>query len=185
MLQLRSSSLADTHAIAARIASMARPGDIIVLSGEMGAGKTAFAQGFGRALGVSEPITSPTFTLVHSYDCDRITLHHVDLYRLERTSEVAELALAELAEFDGVVLIEWGEVAEAALGEHLVVHLDPDLDDPDLDVLDAAGNGSDDDEEYGDEVSVDGSRIVELSAIGPGWASRWERLVAACEEFRC
>jgi tRNA threonylcarbamoyladenosine biosynthesis protein TsaE len=121
----------------------------------------------------------------------------VDLYRLERTSEVAELAITELAEFDGVVLIEWGEVAEAALGEHLVVHLDPDLDDlspDDLEVVDlgvgdpdavGVGSGHDDAEEYGDEVSVDGSRIVELSAIGPGWASRWERLVTACEEFRC
>jgi tRNA threonylcarbamoyladenosine biosynthesis protein TsaE len=191
MLQLRSSSLADTHAIAAVIASMARAGDIIVLSGEMGAGKTAFAQGFGRALGVDEPITSPTFTLVHSYDCDRITLHHADLYRLERTSEVAELALAELAEFDGVVLIEWGEVAEAAFGEHLVVHLEPELDD--LDDLDEDGEdgeiGSSDaehgDDGYGDEVSIDGSRIIELSAIGPGWAGRWDRLVAACAEYQC
>lgn len=187
MLQLRSSSLADTHAIAAVIASLARAGDIIVLSGEMGAGKTAFAQGFGRALGVTEPITSPTFTLVHSYDCDRITLHHADLYRLERTSEVAELALAELAEFDGVVLIEWGEVAETALGEHLVVHLEPDPDD--LDDLDGDGDapagGEHGDGEYGDEVFIDGSRIIELSAIGPGWAGRWERLVAACAEYRC
>jgi tRNA threonylcarbamoyladenosine biosynthesis protein TsaE len=191
MLELRSSSLADTHAIAAVIASLARAGDIIVLSGEMGAGKTAFAQGFGRALGVTEPITSPTFTLVHSYDCDRITLHHADLYRLERTSEVAELALAELAEFDGVVLIEWGEVAETALGEHLVVHLEPDLDDPDAlsgdgDATDAgSGDGEQGDEGYGDEVFIDGSRMIELSAVGPGWAGRWERLVAACAEYRC
>ena len=81
---------------------LSRPGDIIVLSGEMGAGKTAFAQGFGRALGVVEPITSPTYTLVHSYDVPksgplgRVTLHHADLYRLDRTAEVADLALDEL-----------------------------------------------------------------------------------------
>ena len=64
---LRATSLVDTHAIATALAGVARPGDIIVLAGEMGAGKTAFAQGFGRALGVTEPITSPTFTIVHSY----------------------------------------------------------------------------------------------------------------------
>ncbi len=182
MLQLRSSSLADTHAIAAGIASLARTGDIIVLSGEMGAGKTAFAQGFGRSLGVDEPITSPTFTLVHSYDCDRITLHHADLYRLERTAEVADLALAELAEFDGVVLIEWGDVAEASLGEHLVVHLDADVAEDDD--LDAPAPGEDDGE-LDDAVSIDGRRVIEISAVGPGWAGRWDRLVAACEEFRC
>jgi tRNA threonylcarbamoyladenosine biosynthesis protein TsaE len=180
MLQLRSSSLADTHAIAAGIAGLARPGDIIVLSGEMGAGKTAFAQGFGRALGVTEPITSPTFTLVHSYDCDRITLHHADLYRLERTTEVSELALAELAEFDGVVLIEWGDVAEAALGEHLVVHLESDVDELDDSPEEAAHSDA-----FDDVVSVDEPRTIEISAVGLGWAGRWDRLVAACEEFRC
>ena len=67
-LTLRAPSLDDTHAVAAALAGLSRAGDIILLAGEMGAGKTAFAQGFGRALGVTEPITSPTFTLVHSYD---------------------------------------------------------------------------------------------------------------------
>ncbi len=137
MLLLRSSALADTQTIAARIALLSRPGDVIVLSGEMGAGKTAFAQGFGRALGVTEPITSPTYTLVHSYDVPksgplgRVTLHHADLYRLDRTAEVADLALDELAEFDGIVLIEWGDVVEATIGDHLVVHLEHDDDTDD------------------------------------------------------
>ena len=99
-------------------------GDVILLAGEMGAGKTAFAQGFGRALGVTEPITSPTFTLVHSYDTGGPTLHHADLYRLDQLAEVADLALGELAEFDGIVLVEWGDVVESTFGEHLVVRLD-------------------------------------------------------------
>ena len=97
----------------------------------MGAGKTAFAQGFGRALGVTEPITSPTFTLVHSYDTGGPTLHHADLYRLDQLAEVADLALGELAEFDGIVLVEWGDVVESTFGEHLVVRLD--LVDGDVD----------------------------------------------------
>ena len=135
---LQSRSVDDTRAIAAALAGWLRSGDIVVLSGEMGAGKTAFAQGVGAALGVDQPLTSPTFTLVNSYACDRFTVHHADLYRLERTTELADLALAELAEFSGVVLVEWGEVAADALGDHVSVHLevdDPDDDDLDVDVL--------------------------------------------------
>ena len=125
MLELCAGSLADTHAVAAVVAGMARGGDIILLSGEMGAGKTAFAQGFGRALGVTEPITSPTFTLVHSHPVGGLTLHHADLYRLERTDEIADLALEELAEFKGIVLVEWGEALDGAFPDHLSVHLEP------------------------------------------------------------
>ena len=80
---------------------------------------------------MTEPITSPTFTLVHSYDTGGATLHHADLYRLEHLSEVADLALAELAEFDGIVLVEWGDVVESTLGEHLVVRLGVVADDVD------------------------------------------------------
>ena len=126
MLHLRASSLADTHAIAAALAGLSRAGDLIVLAGEMGAGKTAFAKGFGAALGVTEPITSPTFTLVHSYEAGSITLHHADIYRLSTHNEVADLALAELLEYDGIVLLEWGDVVAQSLGDHLLVHLDAD-----------------------------------------------------------
>ena len=73
------SSVDATRDLADAVSSLARPGDVIVLAGDMGAGKTAFAQGFGAALGITEPITSPTFTLVHSYECGKITLHHADL----------------------------------------------------------------------------------------------------------
>ena len=163
---LRAGSVEITHAIAAAVAGLARPGDMIVLAGEMGSGKTAFAQGFGRALGVTEPITSPTFTLVHSYDCGRITLHHADLYRLERTAEVADLALVELAEFDGIVLVEWGDVAGASLGDHLEVRLGVDTD---------ALLSGDGDEEL---------RSIELTAVGQSWSRRWDRLTTALEPYR-
>ncbi len=178
MLELRAASLADTYAIAAALAAQCRPGDLIVLSGEMGAGKTAFAKGFGAALGVIEPITSPTFTLVHTYDLPAgvghgaKALHHADLYRLDRTAEIADLALEELAEFQGIVLVEWGDVADALFGDHLVVHLEPD----DFDHLEA-GDGIED---------LDPSaRLIEISASGASWAPRWSRLVEACEPFRC
>ncbi len=178
MLELRAASLADTYAIAGALADLCRPGDLIVLSGEMGAGKTAFAKGFGAALGVTEPVTSPTFTLVHTYDIaaglghGAKALHHADLYRLDRTAEVADLALEELAEYQGIVLVEWGDVVDSLFGDHLVVHLEPDRFDDDSDVVD-------------DEAFTDTSRLIEMSASGAKWAQRWSRLVDACEDFRC
>ena len=82
MLELLARSLVDTHAVAGALAALVRPGDVVVLAGEMGAGKTAFAQAFAAALGVTEPVTSPTYTLVHTYDTGRVPVHHADLYRL-------------------------------------------------------------------------------------------------------
>ncbi len=186
MLELRAASVAETSVIAASVAALSRAGDLIVLSGEMGAGKTAFAKGYGAALGVTEPITSPTFTLVHTYDiaADRghgaKALHHADLYRLDRTAEVADLALEELADNDGIVLVEWGDVVDALLGDHLVVHLEMDAADADPAAGDpAAGDPID------DVALTDTTRLIEISASGPHWASRWSRLVEACEPFRC
>jgi tRNA threonylcarbamoyladenosine biosynthesis protein TsaE len=181
---LHARSLVDTHAIATVIATLARPGDIIVLAGEMGAGKTAFAQGFGRALGVTDRITSPTFTLVHSYPVDsgpragKVTLHHADLYRLDRTAEVADLALRELADFNGIVLVEWGDVVDV-FGDHLVVHLEPHLiDDEPGDDPHSALDGE-------DSSSLEGERRVEVGAVGGSWAGRWGRLLDGLAEFRC
>lgn len=181
-LVLRSASLADTHAIAASVASLARQGDVIVLAGDMGAGKTAFAQGFGRELGVAGPITSPTYTLVHSYPIEsgphagKLTLHHADLYRLERTAEVADLALGELAEFRGVVLVEWGDVVDGFFGDHLVVRLESD--DVDGEAGEAGGAGD-------DVFALDGRRLVELAGTGASWAGRWPHLSASVAGFRC
>lgn len=174
-MQLCADSLASTHAIAAAVAGVARRGDIIVLAGDMGSGKTAFAQGFGRALGITEAITSPTFTLVHSHPCPdgRTTLHHADLYRLDSTSDVDDLALPELAEFDGIVLVEWGDVAGGELGDHLEIRLRLDDDDP------AEPAGSDDD------FGLDGSRIIDVDATGSAWAGRWDRVTAALAAWRC
>lgn len=184
---LRADSLAATHAIAAALASLARPGDIIVLAGEMGAGKTAFAQGFGRALGITDPITSPTFTLVHSYPCPdgRRTLHHADIYRLERTGDVEELALHELAEFGGIVLIEWGDVAAAGLGDHLEVRLSHDDLDADLDAdLDEDDDGAPAGDDPEDDFGLDTARTIELHAAGSSWAGRWDRLQSDLAAYR-
>lgn len=160
MLHLRSDSQASTSAIAASLAGMARRGDLIVLAGEMGTGKTAFAKGFGEAIGVTEPITSPTYTLVHSYPAGRVTLHHADIYRLTTHHEVADLALGELLESDGIVMVEWGDVVAGSLGDHLLVRLDFDEAD-------------------------EGARDVVISANGRSWAARWSEIERRLAAFAC
>ena len=166
-IAVRARSLDDTHEIAALIAGQARVGDVIVLSGEMGAGKTAFAQGFGRALGVDEPITSPTYTLVHSYPVDpaehggRLTLHHADLYRLEHTSEVSDLALDELAEDGGIGVVVGGDHVEYRMASQQTLPLD----------CDGGGEG-------GAEC-----RVVSIVPTGSAWATRWARLAEELEPF--
>jgi len=160
MLHLRSDSLASTSAIAASLAGLARRGDLIVLAGEMGTGKTTFAKGFGQAIGVTEPITSPTYTLVHSYPLGRVTFHHADIYRLNTLHEVADLALAELLESDGIVLVEWGDVVAGTLGDHVLVRLDFVDDDED-------------------------ARDIRITASGRSWAARWDEIERRLAVFRC
>ena len=158
MLHVRSTSPAATHAIAAAVASVCRAGDIVVLAGEMGAGKTAFAQGFGAALGITEQITSPTFTLVHSYPLRKLTFHHADLYRLSTQHEVADLALAELAEDGGIILVEWGDVVASSLGDHLFVRLEIDPAD-------------------------ERTRELTVHGVGRSWATRWDVLTEHLAPF--
>lgn len=160
MLHLRSDSLATTSAIAASVAGLARRGDLIVLAGEMGAGKTAFVKGFGQAIGVSEPITSPTYTLIHSYPAGRVTLHHADIYRLTTHHEVADLALSELLESDGIVMVEWGDVVAGSLGDHVLVRLEFDEADTD-------------------------ARKIAISAAGRAWAARWDEMERRLAGFTC
>lgn len=153
MIDLHSRSVADTHGIAGAIASIVRPRDVIVLAGEMGAGKTAFTVGFTRALGVSEDdqVSSPTFTLVHSYNSGRIPVLHADLYRLNSLGEVADLGLREQVNLGAVALIEWGDVAAEVIGESLTIELLHDEDDDDV-------------------------RNIMISVEGHGWDSRWDKL---------
>jgi tRNA threonylcarbamoyladenosine biosynthesis protein TsaE len=98
---------AATAALGRRIAELARVGDLIALSGDLGAGKTAFARAFVRALGdAEEEVPSPTFTLVQSYETRNGMVHHFDLYRLSDPSELQEIGFEE-ALIDGMVLVEW------------------------------------------------------------------------------
>ena len=156
-LRARTSAVEATRALAASIAELAVPGDIILLSGELGAGKTAFVQGFGAGLGVESAITSPTFTLAHQYD-GRLTMHHLDVYRLERLAEIEDVGVPELVDGDGVVLIEWGDVVAPALPQDY------------LEISFAYGEGDDD-------------RELEIRCVGGRWNARLPSLAESLQHW--
>jgi tRNA threonylcarbamoyladenosine biosynthesis protein TsaE len=107
--RVTTNSESDTSAAGGRLATVLEAGDVVLLVGELGAGKTAFVRGLARGLGARpEDVSSPTFTLVQEYRGGRLPLYHVDLYRLE-PAEIADLGLDELIEGDGVVAIEWAD----------------------------------------------------------------------------
>lgn len=100
----------ETFALGRRTGSSLRPGSLVVLQGELGAGKTVFARGVAVGLGIAESeVSSPTFTLVQEYGGGRLPLYHADLYRLEGADEIGALGIEHLLQRGGVVLVEWGE----------------------------------------------------------------------------
>jgi tRNA threonylcarbamoyladenosine biosynthesis protein TsaE len=109
-----SAGVEETESIAAELARGLAPGAVVALTGDLGAGKTAFARGMARALRVREPVHSPTFTLVNEYHGDR-TLYHIDLYRLAGAREAEGIGLDEYLEGDGITVIEWAERAAGLL----------------------------------------------------------------------
>ena len=136
-------SASDTRAAGEEFAAILRPGDVVLLTGPLGAGKTTWAQGVARGLGVIERVTSPTFTLVHQHDCHDargiVTLHHADVYRVRGLDEVLDLALGELVEESGVALVEWGDLASSVFGRDVfTVLFSPDDRDARLLVVDGA-----------------------------------------------
>jgi tRNA threonylcarbamoyladenosine biosynthesis protein TsaE len=146
-----------TQDLACAIAPLIVDGDLLVLVGDLGAGKTAFTQGMARALGVDEPVTSPTFTLANRYQ-GRVVVNHLDVYRIEALAEARDLALVELLD-EGLTLIEWGDV------------ILPALPDDRLDVRITFGEGDDD-------------RLIALAPVGERWMQRRGPLAAAVSEWR-
>lgn len=120
---LRSNTPAETRRIGARLGRLLQPGDVLLLQGELGAGKTMLAQGIGQGLKVREPVKSSSFVLTNEYH-GRLTVYHADLYRLNDPLEVADLALEEVAA-PGVLVVEWPERAwEELPAEHLLVRIE-------------------------------------------------------------
>ncbi len=148
---VHTSGAQETRDVASVIAGHIQPDDLLLLSGDLGAGKTAFVQGFAAALEVTDPVTSPTFTLANVYR-GRYEINHLDVYRLEQIEEVLDLGLSELLDSGSITLVEWGDTILPALGtEHLELRF-------------TFGAGDDD-------------RIIELVGSGQRWRAR-ARLLA-------
>jgi tRNA threonylcarbamoyladenosine biosynthesis protein TsaE len=119
----------DTWALGTELAGLLRPGDLVVLVGPLGAGKTALTQGIGAALGVREPVTSPTFVIARVHRDGRVPLVHVDAYRLGSVADVDDLDL-DASAGESVTVVEWGQgLVEQLADEHLEVRLDRRDDD--------------------------------------------------------
>ncbi len=148
---LQTESAEATKAVAAALAPQLIAGDVLLLSGDLGAGKTAFVQGLAVALGIKEQVTSPTFTLAATYREGRLPLHHLDAYRLENLYETLDLDLPELLDDNAVLCIEWGEVMVPELPrDFLEIHLR--LAPTDANLAD--------------------TRLIEFSFVGPSWQPR-------------
>ena len=143
-----------TRSLGAALAAVLQPGDVVLLSGELGAGKTVLVQGIAAGLGVAEPATSPTFALLHEHEGAELRLLHADAWRLSSPAEAGDLALAEeVGDGRTALVVEWGERAAPAVpGEHLRVVIEP-------------GSGEDE-------------RTLQLYLDGPGWEARRDRLLA-------
>ena len=150
-------SVEETRDLASFLSKVFQAGDVVVLSGDLGAGKTAFTQGLGLALGVEHPITSPTFTLANKYEGE-LTLNHLDVYRLEHFQEVEELGLSELIDSNSLTVIEWGNVISSVLTEGY------------LEISLSLGESLDE-------------RTIEFRLIGQQWVGRESELVSLVSSF--
>ncbi len=101
------------------LAETLRPGDVIALTGELGAGKTCLVKGIAAGLGVAQPVTSPSYTLIHEYPGGRIPLVHIDLYRLDTAQDALNIGIEEHLGGTGVTIIEWAEKIEPLLPPHV------------------------------------------------------------------
>lgn len=115
---LDSFSEKETFQIAKELAEKAKPGEVYCLSGDLGVGKTVFTKGFAAGLGITEPVSSPTFTIVQIYEEGRLPLYHFDVYRIEDIEEMEEIGYEDCFYGDGVCLIEWAELIKEILPEN-------------------------------------------------------------------
>jgi tRNA threonylcarbamoyladenosine biosynthesis protein TsaE len=147
-----------TTAVGAALAHLLRPGDVVSLTGDLGAGKTTFVQGAARGLGVDEAVLSPTFTLIREYR-GSVPVYHLDVYRLDRIQDVIDLGFEEILDQGGIVFIEWGDAVEALLPESYL--------QVELTMLDEDQN----------------ARRLAVSGRGRVWAERWEGVESAVDPW--
>ena len=116
-MEYRTHSESETEAVGEALATTLSPGTVIAFTGDLGAGKTAFTRGLARGLGISERVTSPTFTIVNEYEGGRLPLFHFDMYRLESSEELFDIGWEDYLRRGGVCAVEWSEkVADALVG---------------------------------------------------------------------
>lgn len=126
---VHSESADETFSLGRRLGSICQPGDIILLNGELGVGKTVFSKGFGEGLGIEEPISSPTFTLIQIYEGGRLPLYHFDVYRIADVWEMDEIGYEDYFFGNGVCLIEWAVRIKELLPEKTIsVTIEKDLE---------------------------------------------------------
>jgi tRNA threonylcarbamoyladenosine biosynthesis protein TsaE len=123
-LEVVSNSAAQTRSLGSRLGELAAPGDVVLLVGKLGAGKTCFTQGVAKGLGIDEYTASPSFVLVREYQ-GRLPLYHIDLYRLDRLEEIVRLGLDDYLYGKGVSIVEWADRGLNALPEeHLLIKIE-------------------------------------------------------------
>ena len=131
-------SEAETEALAQRLAPYLDPGTVIAFDGDLGAGKTAFTRGLARGLGITERVTSPTYTIVNEYD-GRIPLFHFDMYRLTSSEDLFDIGWEDYLERGGILAVEWSENVADAMQDAIHVRLDKDPSDPDTRIITITG----------------------------------------------
>lgn len=156
-MKLSSRDVEETRRIGEALAPLLAPGDVVVLAGDLGTGKTALAQGIGRGLGIEEPVTSPSFMIVREYEAP-VRLAHVDVYRLDHVQELHDLGFEEVVEEGRITVVEWGD------------RVGPLLPESRLEIFLRVGAG-------------EHVREIECVARGSGWEGRIEVLEAVLAPF--
>lgn len=125
---IESRSAADTFAYGKALGKKATPGEVYTLTGDLGVGKTVFTQGFAAGLGITEPVSSPTFTILQSYEEGRLPLYHFDVYRIDDVEEMEEIGYEDCFYGEGVCLIEWADLVREILPEDCIrITIEKDL----------------------------------------------------------
>ena len=131
MMQITTHSADETQALGQKLASRLASGDVIAYFGDLGTGKTAFTRGLAQGLGITDPVTSPTYTIVNEYLSGRIPLFHFDMYRLSSSDELFDIGWEDYLSRGGVCAVEWSENVEDALQDAIRVTIEKDADEPD------------------------------------------------------
>ena len=128
-MTIDSNSARETLELGKKMGEQAVPGTVYTLTGELGTGKTVFTQGFAEGLGISEPVSSPTFTILQEYDSGRLPFYHFDVYRISDVEEMEEIGYEDYIYGEGVCLIEWADLIEELLpGQRCRIVIEKDLE---------------------------------------------------------